>query len=127
MKFIKFLTTVMFITALALVYIHLQMRIIDLAYQGKTKENKIRELINENNTISYSILSMKSANHIGDKMLDEDSDMRFVDPAQIVHVLTPDQIIEESYAEVQSNDQQKSNIFISLLSMGAQAEAKTQK
>jgi len=44
MKLGKFLKWVSIVTVLALVYIHMQMQIIGLAYEGNAKEEQIREL-----------------------------------------------------------------------------------
>ena len=75
----KILKYVFFVTVLALVYIHMQVKIIDLAYHGKAREQKIRNLIEENGNETYTILTLKSANHLGQKILDKDSDLKFID------------------------------------------------
>ena len=42
-------------------------------YRPESKEKEIRKLIEANGNILYTILSLKSANHLGIKLLTEDS------------------------------------------------------
>lgn len=91
MRLPKCLKCVCFLTVLALMYIHMQMQIIDLAYQGKDRETEIRQLLEENGNETYTILNLKSANHIGNKMLTEDSDLHFVDPVDVIQVSLDDE------------------------------------
>ena len=82
----KILKYIFFFTALALVYIHMQVKIIDLAYRGKAKEQKIRQLVEENGNETYTILTLKSANHLGNKVLDQNSDLKFIDQNQVLEL-----------------------------------------
>ena len=67
-----------FITVLSLGYIHLQMNIYDLAYQAKRKEHQIQKLRDDNGVNTYHILALKSVGRIGQKLLDQGSDMQFI-------------------------------------------------
>ena len=67
-----------FITVMSLTYIHLQMKIYDLAYQAKRKEHQIQKLKDENGVATYHILALKSVSNIGQKLLQEQSSMQFV-------------------------------------------------
>ena len=67
-----------FITVLSLFYIHLQMKIYDLAYQAKRKEHQIQKLRDDNGVNTYHILALKSVSHIGEKLLDQGSGMQFI-------------------------------------------------
>ena len=67
-----------FITIMALCYLHMQMKIYALAYQAKVKEHEIQKLKDDNGVATYHILSLKSANHIGQKLLSQESEMQFV-------------------------------------------------
>jgi hypothetical protein len=74
----KWIKVMGFLTVMALCYLHMQMKIYALAYQAKTKEHEIQKLKDENGVATYHILSLKSANHIGQKLLSEESTMQFV-------------------------------------------------
>ena len=125
MRFTQFLKGIVFLTVLALVYIHMQMQIIDLAYQGKAKEQHMRDLIDENGKVTYNILTLKSANHLGVKMLSEDSDMRFMASDNIVHITTPEEL-SESHSSQEPPEEKKKIPLLSWLSSGRIAEARPQ-
>ncbi len=123
MRLIKFLKLMGFLTLVSLIYIHLQMRIFDLAYQGKTKEKSIRELTDQNSQLTYDILKLKSSQNLGGKLLTESSDLRFLDQSQIVRVPTA-QLSKATPREVLPQEiQQKSNFLTNLFSLRSQAEA----
>jgi hypothetical protein len=82
-KWIKFMG---FLTVMALCYLHMQMKIYALAYQAKTKEHEIQKLKDDNGVMTYHILSLKSANHIGQKLLSQESDMQFVSNDRVYQV-----------------------------------------
>ena len=67
-----------FITVMSLCYLHMQMKIYALAYQAKVKEHEIQKLKDDNGMATYHILTLKSANNIGQKLLSEESTMQFV-------------------------------------------------
>ena len=121
-KLLKFMSVII---VLSLVYIHMQMQIIDLAYQGKNKDRHLKKLIEENGNISYSISMLKSANYLGLKMLSEDSDMQFVNHEDIVQISTPPDFSGEALAVKQVSLKNKASL-LSLLSFSAQAEARQQ-
>jgi len=117
MKLSGLLKWIGFMTVLALVYIHMQMSIINLAYQGRHKEKSIRSLKEENGYLTYSILSLKSANNLGYKLLSKDSDMDFVDSKNIV-VLSKSEGPKDLDAQ---RSKEKTNLMVSLLSLNEQA------
>ena len=84
MQLCKFLKLMGILTILAVVYIHMQMQIIDLAYAGNKKEQQIKKLIEQNGSTTYKILMLKSANHLGDTILEDGSDMQFADTDDVV-------------------------------------------
>ena len=91
-KFIKFM---LLVTVLSLIYIHMQMQIFDLAYKGKRKEKKIINLSENNNMLTYNILQLKSACHLGLNLLEENSGLQFSDNNSIVHLMTPEAMSAE--------------------------------
>ena len=111
-------------TVLALVYIHMQMNIINLAYQGRNKEKAIRSLKEENGYLTYTILSLKSANNLGVKLLSKESGMDFIDRENIVVFNTTENAGTATVA-MAGKPRERNNLFVSLLSLGAQAEAQS--
>src|SRR5579863_3007408 len=78
----------MFATVLALLYIHMQMKIFELSYNGKDKEKIIHELNDSNGALSHQILTLKSANNLGNQLLDRDNSLQFMDQQRVMTVTT---------------------------------------
>jgi hypothetical protein len=79
----------MFITVMALLYIHMQMKIFELSYNGKDKEKIIHELNDSNGALSHQILTLKSANNLGNQLLDHDNSLQFIDNERVMRVSAP--------------------------------------
>ena len=77
---------VTFVTIMCLFYIHMQMRIFELSYNGKDKEKIIHELNDSNGALSHQILTLKSANNLGNQLLDRDNSLQFMDNQRVMTV-----------------------------------------
>src|ERR1700690_3293265 len=75
-------------TIIALLYIHMQMNIFELSYNGKDKEKIIHELNDSNGALSHQILTLKSANNLGTQLLDRDNSLQFIDNNKVMTVST---------------------------------------
>ena len=115
------------LTILALIYIHMQMKIFDLAYQVKKREQLIRKLNEHHGNLTYNILKLKSAHNLGYKLLAENSHMQFMDNSQIVKVETPQRFVKVPEVALSSAAKKKANPILSFLSLRSQAEAKPQE
>ena len=120
MKLSQFIKGMVTVTSLCLIYIHMQMQIFDLAYQGKIKELKIRKLHEDTGNNTYTVLKLKSAHNLGYKLLSENSDMQFMDNTQIVKLEAPQTI-------VRAKNIAKANPIFCFFSLRSQAEAKPQE
>lgn len=88
------------------------------------KESKIRSLNEDNGYLTYQILSIKSSSNLGIRMLNEDSDMDFVDSADVQFFSMPGEIAsDENVIPVAHLNQQRSGFLNGFLKFGAQAEA----
>ena len=125
MKLSQFFKLVVAVTFLSLIYIHMQMKIFDLAYQAKKREQLVRKLNEVHGNLTYNILKLKSAHNLGYKLLAENSNMQFLDNSQIVKIETPRLVKTESVAL--SAAKRKANPILSFLSLRSQAEAKPQE
>ncbi|NND53061.1 MAG: hypothetical protein HKN54_11735 [Flavobacteriaceae bacterium] len=102
------------------------MQIFDLAYHGKDQEKQITKLNQKKEHLTYAILTIKSANNLGFEMLDDDSNMQFVDPKNIVHISSAQNIDENSdSADTQLSSVSK-NPLLNILSFASRAEARIQ-
>ena len=95
MKLSDFLKWTVSVTVLCLVYVHLQMKIIDMAYDGKIREKNIKQLIDENGRVTYEILKLTSSKNLGYKLLNDDTDMKFADPKNVVTISAGPNISKE--------------------------------
>ncbi|MBF0571319.1 MAG: hypothetical protein HQL12_05550 [Candidatus Omnitrophica bacterium] len=77
-----------FVTIIALLYIHMQMKIFELSYNGKDKEKIIHELNDSNGALSHQILTLKSANNLGNQLLDHENSLQFMDNERVMTVVT---------------------------------------
>ena len=114
------------LTILALIYIHMQMRIFALAYQGKNRGKEITRLKEMNGLLTYNILELKASNHLGVKLLAGNSSLKFRDSASVVELVTTKPIKESKKLQVAQNSK-SSNAFLSFLSLRSQAEARTEE
>lgn len=125
MKLPKCLLCIIFCTVVALVYIQLQVQIYDLAYRGKNKQEQIQQLKDENSDVIYHICTLKSANHLGVKVLTENSGMQFLDDTRIVLVESPQEPVSAQTLALSSN--RRLGFLASIFSLKSQAEARTIK
>ncbi len=125
MKLTQFFKGMVCLTILSLIYINLQMQIFDLAYQGKKKEKEIRRLIDDNGKIFYDVLSLKSASNLGIKLLNEKSQLQFMDKDKIVKLETFEPSHTDKGMALSQKKERKLSILENLFSLKAQAEARS--
>lgn len=115
------------ITFLALVYIHMQMQIVAMAYEGKNKEKEIIRMKEMNGMLAYHILELKSSNHLGVKLLAENSSLKFRAPENVVQIVTTSPLREARSLQV-AQTKKNTNSFLSFLSFNSpEAEAQAQE
>lgn len=121
MRLAKTFSVMVFLTAVALIYIHMQMQIFDMAYQGKKKELQIMDLTGDNGMVAYEIMAMKSSNHLGLRLLSEKSELRFRDHDNIVQVVAATPAVQR---DVSRPEPRVTHPLLSLLPLRAEAEAR---
>jgi hypothetical protein len=67
-----------FATVTALMYINMQTQIVDLAYKAKDKQTSVHKLMDTNGALTHQVLALKSANNLGNRLLEKDSKMQFM-------------------------------------------------
>jgi hypothetical protein len=83
---INFLKGIAVVTIMALLYIHLQMNIYALAYQGKKRENRVEKLAEHNAMVKNDIMRLKSSSNIGRELLSKEKEYKFVSRNNVVEV-----------------------------------------
>jgi|GEM_PF-2515086 len=90
MKVADFLKVMGIITVMAVLYIHLQMEIYTLAYEGKTKQQKIEKLTEKNVLVGNDILRLKSSDNMGRELLVNEKDYAFASRNHVIEVESRD-------------------------------------
>ncbi len=86
MKIVQFLKMMGIVTFMAVLYIHLQMQIYHLGYQGQAKAQKIEKLAEHNNIVKNDILRLTSSSNIGHELLLKEDNYRFASRRNVVEV-----------------------------------------
>lgn len=123
MKFSTVLKGMGLATMLALMYIHLQMNIVALAYQGTHRQKAILSLSEENGALIYANLMLKSAHNIGGRMLAENTSMTFVDPKNVIEIATAKMAPESLSSISVTSEAPAENSLLNFLAFSTRAEA----
>ena len=121
-----FIKLIICMTVVALIYIHMQMRIFELAYQRESHEQRIKLLLEQKGESNYRILKLKSANYLGLKMLTDGSGMQFIDSDNIMQISTSKKLFGNNSNHSEETKKEKVNPLLSFMSMATQAEAEGQ-
>jgi len=113
-------------TVVSLVYIHMQVQIIELAYLGKQKEKRLHQLVKLNEHFTYKILTLKSANNLGVQMLTEKSNMLFAEPDNVIEIFSDDQYLIESNIAKQLALSSRERSLLSRLTFTSMADTEMQ-
>ena len=105
-----------FATVMALIYIHMQMQIFDLAYQGKDKERHMHELRDHNGILTHQVLTLKSVNHLGSQLLEKDNPLQFISNDHVMTFKGPASMMPQAAAaSVKSKNENAMWNFLSFL------------
>ena len=108
-------------TVMALIYIHMQMKIFELAYKGKDKEKVVHELADANGALTHQILTLKSVNALGNKLLDQNNELQFMGKDRVMTMRGPATPIRRV---TQMPKERAENPFMHFLSFLGAQEAK---
>ncbi len=78
-----------FVTVTALLYINMQTQIVELAYKGKDKQKNVRQLMEKNGALTHQVLTLKSANSLGNRLLEKDDSLQFMGRDHMTTVTGP--------------------------------------
>ena len=126
MKLSKIFMLMVTVTFVSLFYIQLQVQIYDLGYQGERRKVEAQKLADSNGYLTSNIMQLKSVNHLGVKLLGDNSTrMQFLDNKHIVKLVAPQQVLgENSFLVAQTHKLDKrSRLLAGVFSLKSQAEA----
>ncbi|MDP2654022.1 MAG: hypothetical protein Q8Q08_08330 [Candidatus Omnitrophota bacterium] len=121
MQLFRFTRAILMISMLTLIYIHMQMQIFALAYQGRKRELFIARIQERNSALSSNILELKSSNNLGIRLLTKDSELRFLDQENVIQLVTSQPSSEQKLA---ASAEGKSGDLLSWIPFRGQAEAR---
>jgi|YelNatPaOPRAMG01_1025707.scaffolds.fasta_scaffold02782_7 hypothetical protein len=117
----RFLSILLFLTILSLVYIHQQSKIFYLAYQNEQKKITLDELVDINNLLRYDTSSFSSLVYLDDKVLRGYKEFQVPEETKIIKI-EPNPNIK--IAKVENKPNLVSRVFNRFIKS---AEAKTLK
>lgn len=133
MKTSRIIFVTLFITALSLVYVWQQTKIIEFAYEKQKKIKLCRQLLDRNMFLRYNLITLESSGNLSKNLKAFEADYEMPAFTQIVDLRTSQ---EKGNLELASGRRQdsrinlnkekiKENILLSLFSPKSQAEAQT--
>ena len=111
------------ITAISLIYVQLQIDIVKQAYAGSRNEARLDDILDDHSVLMYNILTLKSAQSVGDRLLSKEKNLQFAHRQQIAELKIPLQIANSANINIQGFKKQ-SNLLAKIFGFGSQAEAK---
>lgn len=90
MKVYKFSMFLIFVTALALLYVHQQVQLLQLSYKIELNEKEAATLLDQNRSLVYNITRLKSPVYLQEKFLASKKDFRVPQGWQVVEAVTPE-------------------------------------
>lgn len=108
----------------AFLQVFLQTEIIKLGYQVKRNEDKLQEVIDNNNILKYNIYALESPKNLDKYASIKNSNLKILKPVQVVSLKS-----QTKQKHSQDNKKTRNPIFLALMRFfsGKQAEAKTIK
>lgn len=71
MKIYRFSVFLIFVTLVALLYVHQQVQLLDISYRINSKEREIARLLDQNRILVYNATRLKSSVYLDKKFLSE--------------------------------------------------------
>jgi len=119
MRLSKFLSTVIFVTCLCLLYVYQQTEIFRLAYVGQKKEARFQDSLDKNSILRYNINNKASLVRIGDKISGY-ADFQMPDSYRLVRLMPSRERLKPSQESAN-----RQTLLSRFFGVKRQAEAKT--
>lgn len=84
MKIYKFSVSLVFVTFVALLYVHQQVLLLKLSYNIESNEKHFTTLLDQNRSLVYNITRLKSPVHLQEQFLASQKDYRIPQQWQVV-------------------------------------------
>jgi hypothetical protein len=119
MRLNKFFTFLLLITVIGLLYVQMQVEIVKLAYEGRAKEFRLKELLDTRSLLVYNINNLESVNNLGQKFLCSQRDLQFAHETQIASL----KLASSPSINLAKSKKKNTGLLANLFSLKSQAEA----
>ena len=89
MKIYRFSIILVFITLVALLYVHQQVQLVKIGYKIEANERDVTSLLDQNKTLMYNITKLKSPVYLEKKFLASTKEFNIPQQWQVVELTTP--------------------------------------
>lgn len=89
MRIYRFSICLVFVTLMALLYVHQQVQLLKVSYRINSNEREITTLLDQNRALVYNVTRLKSPVYLGKRFLTDKKDYRIPGGWQVVEVMTP--------------------------------------
>jgi len=120
MRASRFLLIIFIVTAIALLYVHQQSRIFDLAYSSGKKQAVMKELLDTNNILRYNLNVISSLSYLDKKLFSKDADFEMPNGEQLVRLTSAQEQIG-----LTQELKKRNNLLAILFGTEKQAQAQT--
>lgn len=87
MRAFKTVTFIIFVTIVALVYVHQQVELVKLSYVIGCKEKKLKDMLDRNEGLGYNIENLEDPARLEQILLSKNVDIAFPRPTNIVRAV----------------------------------------
>jgi hypothetical protein len=119
MKLNRFFIILLLVTVICLLYVQMQVEIVKLAYEGRAKESRLKELLDTKSLLVYNINNLESVNNLGQKFLCSQKDLQFADRTQIASL----KLTSSPSINLAKSKKKNTGLLANLFNLKSQAEA----
>jgi hypothetical protein len=124
MRVFKTVTFIIFVTIVALVYVHQQIELVKLSYSIGCKEKKLKDMLDRNEGLGYNIENLEDPARLEQVLLSKNIDIMFPRPNNIVRaVKAKTKVVEDGLRTI--GIEKSFNLFGILEIFSPRAEAQT--
>ena len=111
MKLFKSVAFIMLITLIALIYVHQQVELVKLSYTIDSKERRLKDILDHNETLGYNIKNLEAPSRLEGVLLAQKIDIAFPKRDHVVRVARLNRVAKNGESIRAAGLERKVNIF----------------
>lgn len=127
MRVYKFSVALVFITAVALLYVHQQVQLLKISYKIESNERELVQLLDQNKALMYNVTKLKSPVNLEKQFMTNSKEFNVAQKWQIVEVTAPGAAKGDVQVAQFSKDKGFSTVFYKIFGRPREAFANTIK